>query len=73
MPVSYLVTGCAGFVGSRVSQQLLDAGHAVVGLDNLNSAYYRRLKDWRLAALTQQARFNFHEVDIGHRAARVLK
>jgi len=69
MPESYLVTGCAGFIGSRVSQHLLDAGHTVVGLDNLNSAYDRRLKEWRLAALAEQTRFNFHELDIGDRAA----
>ena len=31
-----LVTGCAGFIGSRVTRQLLDLGHLVLGVDNLN-------------------------------------
>ena len=69
MSECYLVTGCAGFIGSRVSLQLLEAGHAVVGLDSLNSAYDRRLKDWRLSALTAHSCFTFHELDIGNRAA----
>jgi UDP-glucuronate 4-epimerase len=69
MPERYLVAGSAGFIGARVSQQLLDAGHSVVGLDNLCSAYDPRLKHWRLEALTRQARFAFHEIDLGNRAA----
>ncbi len=47
----YLVTGVAGFIASRVAGQLLAAGHAVVGLDNLNDYYDVRLKDYRLAGL----------------------
>ncbi|NLF50498.1 MAG: NAD-dependent epimerase/dehydratase family protein, partial [Leptolinea sp.] len=34
----YLVTGAAGFIASRVSQMLMDDGHSVVGLDNMNDA-----------------------------------
>src|SRR4051812_50184761 len=30
-----LVTGCTGFVGGYLVQELLDAGHVIVGLDNL--------------------------------------
>jgi UDP-glucuronate 4-epimerase len=60
----YLVTGAAGFIGSRISQLLLDAGHEVVGIDNLNTAYDPRLKRWRLAHLTRQQGFQFHQIDI---------
>jgi NAD dependent epimerase/dehydratase family len=35
----FLVTGSAGFIGAKVSLLLLEAGHDVVGLDNLNTAY----------------------------------
>ena len=51
MPQRYLVTGCAGFIASKVAQLLLEAGHAVVGVDNLNDAYDPRLKHWRLDQL----------------------
>jgi UDP-glucuronate 4-epimerase len=43
-----LVTGCAGFIGSRVSTLLIEHGHEVCGIDNLNDAYDVRMKDWRV-------------------------
>ena len=49
-----LVTGCAGFIGSKVSELLLDAGNSVVGVDNLNDAYAIRLKEWRLARIESE-------------------
>jgi len=36
-----LVTGCAGFIASRVTELLLDAGHFVVGVDNMNTPTIR--------------------------------
>lgn len=48
---TYLVTGAAGFIASHVCQQLMAAGHTVVGVDNLNDYYDVRMKDWRLARL----------------------
>jgi nucleoside-diphosphate-sugar epimerase len=65
----YLVTGVAGFIASRVAEMLLDAGHTVVGVDNLDNAYDRRLKDYRLARLSSRAGFVFHALDITDRAA----
>lgn len=64
MTKRYLVTGCAGFIASRVTEMLLDAGHAVVGVDNLNDAYDPRLKHWRLARLQGRQGFHFHQLDI---------
>lgn len=46
---TYLVTGAAGFIASRVCEMLLEQGHTVVGLDNLNDYYDVRLKDYRLS------------------------
>ncbi|NQT14030.1 MAG: GDP-mannose 4,6-dehydratase [Planctomycetes bacterium] len=60
----YLVTGCAGFIGSKVAELLLDAGHAVVGVDSVNDAYDPRLKKWRLDRLLPQADFRFQHLDI---------
>lgn len=64
-----LLTGCAGFIGWKVTEQLLAEGHTVTGVDNLNAAYDPRLKDWRLAQLTDRLGFEFHRVDIADRAA----
>jgi len=54
-----LITGAAGFIGFHLSQRLLAAGHAVVGLDNLNDYYDVRLKETRLARLTSLPNFRF--------------
>ncbi len=62
-----LVTGCAGFIGWKVSERLLSDGHAVVGLDNLNNAYDVRLKEWRLQQLKSQPKFEFFKLDIRDR------
>ena len=46
-----LVTGAAGFIGSAVSERLLDHGAEVIGVDNLNAYYDPSLKEARLARL----------------------
>jgi len=69
MSSRYLVTGCAGFIGSKVAEMLLDAGHSVAGVDNLNDAYDPRLKHWRLERLAAQPAFRFHPIDITDRRA----
>lgn len=70
-----LVTGAAGFIGSRVVARLLANGDTVIGLDNLNDAYDVRLKHWRLEQLraqgptaTRAAGFEFHALDIAERS-----
>jgi UDP-glucuronate 4-epimerase len=50
-----LVTGMAGFIAARTSELLLEQGHDLVGVDNLNDYYDVRLKQWRLRALAAQA------------------
>lgn len=60
----YLVTGAAGFIGSKVCQQLLARQCRVVGIDNLNDAYDVRLKHWRLAQMEGVPGFEFHRLDI---------
>lgn len=60
----YLVTGAAGFIGSKVSELLLAEGHSAVGVDNLNDAYDVRLKEWRLGRLQGVPGFRFHKLDI---------
>ncbi len=69
MPMRYLVTGAAGFIGAQVSRLLIEEGHQVVGVDNLNTAYDVRLKEYRLARLRQLSQFEFHLADIADRLA----
>jgi nucleoside-diphosphate-sugar epimerase len=61
---SALVTGSAGFIASRVSRLLVDEGFDVVGLDNINDAYDRRIKEHRLEQLKDVDGFTFYEADI---------
>lgn len=62
-----LVTGAAGFIGMYTVKRLLDMGHDVVGLDNLNSYYNPALKDYRLAQLTPYPNFRFVKLDLADR------
>ena len=48
MKQKILVTGSAGFIGSRVAYLLVERGHDVVGVDNINNYYDVRLKYARL-------------------------
>ncbi len=64
-----LVTGAAGFIGFHTAKLLLEQGHDVVGLDNLNSYYDPTLKTSRLAMLEDFAAFRFAKLDITDRDA----
>jgi len=65
----YLLTGVVGFIGSKVAEFLLEEGHTVVGVNNMNDAYDVRLKQWRLAQLEGRPGFEFHRLDITDRKA----
>jgi UDP-glucuronate 4-epimerase len=64
---NYLVTGAAGFIASKVCQMLVQEGHSVVGLDDLNDAYDVRLKNWRLDRMASLPGFTFIRQDISDR------
>ncbi len=59
-----LVTGCAGFIGARTTELLLEAGHEATGIDNLNDYYDVRLKEYRLNRLLPLEGFRFEKVDV---------
>lgn len=62
-----LVTGAAGFIGSTLSKRLLNDGHSVLGLDNLNDYYDPKLKEARLQRL-KHPQFKFVKIDLANRA-----
>jgi UDP-glucuronate 4-epimerase len=66
--LNILVTGCAGFIGMHVARRLLEAGHDVVGIDNLNDYYDPGLKRARCEQLRPFSGFTFHKLDIADAA-----
>lgn len=66
-----LVTGVAGFIGSRLARNLLDRGDQVVGFDNLNDYYPLVHKQRHLADLSSHPRFTFVECDLRDLSALV--
>ena len=65
----YLVTGAAGFIGARTAEMLIDQGHTITGVDNLNDAYDVCMKEHRLRRLQDLPAFDFHKLDISDRTA----
>ena len=62
-----LVTGVAGFIGMHVALRLLNDGHEVAGLDNLNDYYDVNLKKARLKHIGSPNQFSFHKLDLADR------
>lgn len=59
-----LVTGVAGFIGMHSAKKLLDGGHEIIGIDNLNDYYDVTLKEDRLKTLEGYKNFKFLKLDI---------
>ncbi|MEN6456262.1 MAG: GDP-mannose 4,6-dehydratase [Prolixibacteraceae bacterium] len=59
-----IVTGCAGFIGSHLCEQLLALGHAVIGIDNFDPFYARSLKEKNLNSFISHSDFEFLELDL---------
>lgn len=59
-----LVTGCAGFIGSHLSEALLARGDRVTGIDCLTDYYDVAIKQSNLAMLDGSTRFAFMDADL---------
>ena len=59
-----LITGSAGFIGSALSIKLLEKKHEVVGLDNLNNYYSKKLKKFRLKRHLNHDRYHHSYVNL---------
>jgi UDP-glucuronate 4-epimerase len=60
----FLVTGCAGFIGSHLTDALLDRGHQVVGLDAFTDYYDRRTKERNVQKSLDDLGFLLVEADL---------
>ncbi|MHC4844613.1 MAG: GDP-mannose 4,6-dehydratase [Planctomycetota bacterium] len=67
MGSTVLVTGAAGFIGSQLSERLVERGDRVVGLDNLDPFYDPAIKRRNVAGLVQGGSFELVEGDIRDR------
>jgi nucleoside-diphosphate-sugar epimerase len=65
--LNVLVTGCAGFIGSRVASLLAKQGHTVSGIDNLSDSYDIRMKIWRDENVLTQNSIHYVNGDINDR------
>ena len=64
-PRKWLVTGCAGFIGSNLIETLLRLNQTVVGLDNFATGFQHNLDEVQASLdAAQWARFTFIEGDI---------
>ena len=64
-PRNWLVTGCAGFIGSNLLEALLKLDQRVVGLDNFATGYQHNLDEVRASVSTKQwSNFRFIQGDI---------
>jgi UDP-glucose 4-epimerase len=60
-----LVTGCAGFIGSQLTEHLLSRGDEVVGIDCFNDNYGRPQKLENLRSFSDHDNFEFVPIDLG--------
>lgn len=67
-----LVTGCAGFIGSHLTESLLSEGYDVTGIDCFNENYARRDKLTNLQRSTEWEGFEFVPVDLARGDLREL-
>ncbi len=58
------LTGCAGFIGAKTAEILLEQGNQFIGVVNINDAYDPKLKKWRLEQLQGHPNFKFIQLDI---------
>jgi nucleoside-diphosphate-sugar epimerase len=68
----YVVTGCAGFIGSHLTDALLELGHEVIGVDAYTDYYPRPQKESNLEEARRAAGLSLVEVDLSEGALEPL-
>ncbi|WZL73234.1 NAD-dependent epimerase/dehydratase family protein [Clostridiaceae bacterium 35-E11] len=64
MDKTALVTGCAGFIGAHLCEQLIDRGWKVLGIDCFTDYYDKRIKEKNLMSLRGCSNFVFEEKNL---------
>jgi UDP-glucuronate 4-epimerase len=59
-----VLTGGAGFIGSHLAERLLDVGHELVIIDDLNDFYSPAIKRRNLSEIAVKGPFEFHEINV---------
>ena len=60
-----LITGIAGFIGFSLAKKLLEKNNLqIIGIDNLNTYYSKKLKHKRLQILKKNKNFKFYKLDL---------
>ncbi|MDH5174316.1 MAG: NAD-dependent epimerase/dehydratase family protein [Elusimicrobiota bacterium] len=59
-----LVTGCAGFIGSHLSEKLVESGFKVIGIDSFTDYYDRRIKEANVEGLLKSPNFTLVKEDL---------
>jgi nucleoside-diphosphate-sugar epimerase len=62
--VQAVVTGCAGFIGSHLTEQLLGTGWSVLGIDCFSPTYDTSTRRSLIGALSKESNFEFIEGDV---------
>jgi nucleoside-diphosphate-sugar epimerase len=63
-PLTYIVTGVAGFIGSHLADRLIKAGHYVIGIDCFTDYYPQWMKENNLKYILGHDRFTFIQADL---------
>jgi len=68
-----LVTGCAGFIGSTLTEYLLNKGEFVLGIDNFNDFYDVKIKKNNIKKAQENNNFVLQQIDLLNVSPNLLK
>ncbi len=67
-----VVTGCAGFIASHLCEKLLALNYQVIGIDNFDPYYDRKIKESNLNEFINHPNMTFYEMDLKAKGAKTL-
>ena len=59
-----IITGCAGFIGSKLAEKLIETKNFVFGIDSFHPYYKRSIKEFNISKLIKNKNFQFLELDV---------